>query len=102
MEAKRVAKDAGRVVYHGAVATAFTKIGCDSISFGVDKVFDPDTEFGDKVVGAAIAVCGAANVKAGCRHVKKTIDAGRQLVVDIASLDDPDIFDDDEPIEVDV
>lgn len=102
MEGRKVGRDASKLVYHGAIATAFTKIGCDSIKFGLDKAFDPETGVGDTALGFAIATCGAANIKAGCRHAKKAVDAGRQLVVDIACLDHPDIYDEDEPIDVDI
>ena len=102
MEGRVVSKDVAKVVYHGALTAAFTKIGCDAINFGVEQFFSPETNFGEKSVGLAVAACGAANITAACKEADKTIKAGKQLIIDISSLDEPDDYDDEEPIDVDV
>ena len=103
MDSKNVCKDVAKVAYHGAMSVAFCKIGSDCINYGMDQVFHEDNGLGDKVLGVAIAACGVANLSTSGYHIKKTIDGTKELIVGIASLDDPDIIEcEEEDIDIEI
>lgn len=93
IKAMMTGKDAGKAIAHGGIAVGLTKIGCDSIQFGIDYAIDPDVPMRDRALGAFIAVGGAINLKAAYNHGTKSLGYAKNVVKDVESiLNDEEVF----------
>ena len=93
LKAIETGKDVGKATLHGGIAVGLTKIGCDSIQFGIDYAIDPDVPIRERALGAFIAVGGAINLKSAYSHGTKSLAYAKNVVKDVESiLNDEEVF----------